>query len=64
MKDVQRSMFVGAHLPKELPYMDSAKTKWTPVAKGGKFSVTFDSEGIELFKLSLRYRIHIYIFFS
>ena len=45
MKDVQRSMFVGAHLPKELPYMDSAKTKWTPVAKGGKFSVTFDSEG-------------------
>ena len=45
MKDVQRSMFVGAHLPKELPYMDSAKTKWTPVQRGGKFSVTFDSEG-------------------
>ena len=45
MKDVQRSMFVGAHLPKELPYMDSAKTKWTPVQRGGKFSVTFDSDG-------------------
>jgi hypothetical protein len=45
MKDVQRSMFVGAHLPKELPYMDDTKTKWTPVAQGGKFSVTFNSEG-------------------
>ena len=45
MQDVKRSMFVGAHLPKENPYKDDTKTKWTPVPQAGKFSVTFDSDG-------------------
>ena len=45
MQDVKRSMFVGGHLPKESPYKDDTKTKWTPVQQAGKFSVTFDSDG-------------------
>ena len=38
MKDVEKSMFVGGHLPTENPYSD-AKVKWTKVGETVKFKI-------------------------
>ena len=38
MKDVEKSMFVGGHLPTENPYSD-AKVKWTKVEQTVKFKI-------------------------